>query len=76
MENEPESVTDVRVRLYRKALDQLREENELAERKAEQTKEAEAQSAKGTDTKMAKGADEAGPDHTDRSARHGSSDKA
>ena len=46
MENRPESVTDVRVRLYREALDQLREENELAEREAAATKEPEEQSAK------------------------------
>ena len=42
MENEPESVTDTRVRLYRKALAQLREENEAKEREAQLTEEAEA----------------------------------
>jgi hypothetical protein len=46
VENEQESVTETRVRLYRKALAQQREINELAERKAEQAKEAEAEIAK------------------------------
>jgi hypothetical protein len=58
MKNEPESVTDVRVRLYRKALAQLREENELAEREAERTKEAEEQSAKEPKTETAEGPEE------------------
>ena len=70
MENERESITQVRVGLYRKALDQLREENELAEREAERTKEAEAQSAKDTDAEAATKAGEGGSD------RDGGSDKA
>jgi hypothetical protein len=49
MEAEPESVTQTRVRLYREALAQLREENEAKVKKAELTKEAEAESAKGRD---------------------------
>lgn len=60
MENERESITQLRVGLYRKALAELREENELAEREAERTKEAEAQSAKDSDVETAKKADEAG----------------
>jgi len=75
MENERESITQVRVGLYRKALDQLREENELAEREAERTKEAEARSAKDPDAETATKADKAGSDR-DRQAAHGSSDKA
>ena len=75
MENERESITQVRVGLYRKALDQLRKENELAEREAERTKEAEDQSPKETDAETAKKADEARPDR-DRPAAHGRSDKA
>lgn len=46
MENERESVTQTRVRLYRKALDQLREENELKEAEAQSAKEPNAQSEK------------------------------
>jgi len=46
VENEQESVTETRVRLYRKALAQQREINELAERETEQAKEAEADPAK------------------------------
>jgi hypothetical protein len=46
METERESITQMRVRMYNKALAQQREENELAERKAEQAKEAEAEAAK------------------------------
>ena len=46
METEPESITDIRVRMYREALDQQRKKNELAEREAEQAKEAEAATAK------------------------------
>jgi len=46
MENERESVTQTRVRLYRKALDQLREENELKEARAQSAKEPNAQSQK------------------------------
>ena len=42
MENKQESVTDTRVRLYRKALSPLREENEAKEREAQLTEEAEA----------------------------------
>ena len=51
MENERESVTETRVRLYRKALEQLREENER--------KEAEARSGKKPE--------EPGTDHADKS---------
>ena len=46
METEPESITQMRVRMYREALAQQREENELAEREAEQAKKAEAEAAK------------------------------
>ncbi len=42
METERESITQMRVRMYNKALAQQREENELAEREAEQAAEAEA----------------------------------
>jgi hypothetical protein len=49
MEVEPESVTQTRVRLYREALAQLREENEAKAKEAELTKEAEADSAQGQD---------------------------
>jgi len=45
METEPESITDIRVRMYREALAQQREINELAEREAEQANEAEADPA-------------------------------
>ena len=46
MENERESVTQTRVRLYRKALDQLREENESKEKEAQSAKEPGAESEK------------------------------
>lgn len=64
MEKERESITQMRVGLYRKALNQLREDNELAEREAE-LKEAEARSGKEPD--------EPGSDHA--TARE-NSDKA
>ena len=60
MENEPESITQLRVRMYNKALAELREENALAEREAERTKEAEAQSGKDSDVETAKKAEEGG----------------
>ncbi len=40
MKTEPKSITLMRVRMYREALAQQREENELAEREAEQAKKA------------------------------------
>jgi NADH/NAD ratio-sensing transcriptional regulator Rex len=49
MEAEPESVTQTRVSLYRKALAQLREENEAKAQEAELTKEAQTDSAKRQD---------------------------
>jgi len=46
MENENESITQTRVRLYRKALDQLREDNESKEAQAGSAKEPGAESDK------------------------------
>jgi hypothetical protein len=67
MENEPESITQTRVRLYRKALDQQREENAA--------KEAEARSAKKPGSETAEGQDEPGSDRADSTA-HEDSDRA
>lgn len=49
MEDERESVTQTRVRLYRKALDQLREENESKEKEAQSAKKPDAESEKEPD---------------------------
>ena len=67
METERESITQMRVRMYRKALAQKREENDLVEREAEQAKEAEA--------KTAKEPEEQGSDRA-QAAAHESNDKA
>ena len=67
MENEPETVTQTRVRLYREALAQLREENALKEAEAAGTKKAEAESEKGPE--------EPGSDRAGATAHEGS-DKA
>jgi hypothetical protein len=66
MEAEPESVTQTRVRLYREALAQLREENEAKAKEAELTKEAEADSAKEQDERSERA----------QSTAHEDSDKA
>ena len=67
METEPESITQTRVRLYRKALAQQREQNAA--------KEAEAQSAKKPEAETAKGQDEPGSDRA-HSTAHEDSDRA
>lgn len=67
METERESITQMRVRMYREALAQQRAENELAEREAEHAKEAKADAAKEPD--------EPDFDHAHSSA-HEDSDKA
>jgi NADH/NAD ratio-sensing transcriptional regulator Rex len=66
MENERKSVTQTRVDLYRKALGQLREENEAKAKEAELTKEAEADSAKEQDERSERA----------QSTAHEDSDKA
>jgi hypothetical protein len=66
METERESITQMRVRMYREALAQQREENELAEREAEKAKEAEAETGKEPE------APGSGPAHA---AAHESNDK-
>ena len=67
METEGESITQMRVRMYREALAQQREENEAKAKEAELTNEAEADSAKGQD--------EPGSDHAQATA-HEDGDKA
>lgn len=67
METERESITQMRVRMYREALAQQREENELAEREAEQAKQTEAEAAKEPDEPVSDSA---------HSTAHESSDKA
>ena len=64
MENERESITQTRVRLYREALAQQREENAL--------KEAEAQSAKEPDPESEKEPDGPGSDRGHSTAHEGS----
>ncbi|MEO8454088.1 MAG: hypothetical protein ABI454_02915, partial [Sphingomicrobium sp.] len=66
-EDERESITQTRVRLYNKALTQLREENER--------KEAEARSAKEPDAEAENGPDGSGSDRADTTTHKGS-DKA
>jgi hypothetical protein len=67
METERESITQMRVRMYRDALARQREENDLAERETEQAKEAEAEAAKEPKGPESDGA---------RAAAHVTSDKA
>ena len=64
MENERESITQTRVRLYREALAQQREENEL--------KEAEAQSANEPDAESEKEPNGPGSDRGHTTANEGS----
>ncbi len=70
MENEPETITQTRVRLYREALAQLREENALKEAEAATSKKNEAEKAP----------EEPRPDHDDTTTHggtaRGGSDKA
>jgi len=67
MENEHESITQTRVRLYNKALDQLREENAA--------KEAEAAAARKKDAEAEREPEGPGSDRADTTAQEGS-DKA
>jgi hypothetical protein len=67
METERESITQTRVRMYREALAQQREENAA--------KEAEAQSAKELEAQSEKEPDGPGSDHAHSTAGDGS-DKA
>lgn len=67
MENERESITQTRVRLYNKALDQLREENAA--------KEAEAAAAKKKEAEAEREPEGRGSDRADTTAHEGS-DKA
>ena len=69
METERESITQMRVRMYREALAQQREENELAEREAEQAKESKEAKAE-----TAKEPEEPGSDRA-QAAAHDNSDK-
>jgi len=66
MQTERESITQMRVRMYREALAQQREENELAEREAVQAKEAEAASAKEPEEPGSDRAQAAAHDNSDK----------
>jgi hypothetical protein len=74
MEKKHEDPTDVRVRLYRKALAQLKEVNERKEREAEQ-KERQAKHAKEAEADTVKEPHEPSTDR-DHTIAHEHSDKA
>jgi hypothetical protein len=75
MDNEPESITQTRVRLYREALAQLRAENELKEQDAELAKEPDVELANEAEAESAKEPEGPGSDRAHSTAREGS-DKA